>query len=113
MLGGEDVSSLAREFSDDPGSALNGGELGWVSPGEMVGTFESTMMATPTGSTSGVFETEYGFHFLRVDAVRTEDMSEEFRRLKARQTLHQRRFSEELDVWLQELRQEAYVDVRI
>lgn len=113
VLAGEDMAALAREFSDDPGSARNGGELGWVSPGEMVGTFESTMMGTATGSTSGVFETEYGFHFLRVDAVRTEDMSEEFRRLKARQTLHQRRFSEELDVWLQELRQEAYVDVRI
>lgn len=113
VAAGEDMGSLAREYSDDPGSARNGGDLDWVTPGEMVATFENTMLNTETGQLSSVFETEYGWHFLRVEETRTEDMSDEFRRLKARQTLHQRRFGEELELWLQELRQESYVDIRI
>ena len=110
---GESFSALAREFSDDPGSARNGGDLGWVSPGEMVGQFEQTFRNTPQGELSPIFQTEFGWHFLRVDDVRTADMSDEFRRLRARQALHQRRFDEELQQWLRESRAEAYVDVRI
>lgn len=113
VMGGADMSALAREYSDDPGSARNGGDLDWVTPGEMVPAFDNMMTSTPPGELSPVFETEYGWHFLRVEETRTEDMSEEFRRLKARQTLHQRRFGEELELWLQELRQESYVDIRI
>ena len=110
---GEDFAQLAREYSDDPGSARNGGELGWVSEGEMVPEFEKQMLATPEGELSPVFESEYGWHFLRVDAKRTADMSDEFRRLKARQALQQRRYSEEMQSWLREIRAEAYVDIRI
>ena len=113
VAAGDDMATLAREHSDDPGSARNGGDLNWVTPGEMVPTFENVMLNTEPGQISQVFETEFGWHFLRVEETRTEDMSEEFRRLKARQTLHQRRFGEELELWLQELRQESYVDVRI
>ena len=113
ILRGEEFARLAREFSDDPGSARNGGSLEWVTEGEMVAEFEVTMLATPAGQTSEPFRSEYGWHILRVDAVRTADKSEEFRRLRARQALHQRRFAEELEVWLSELRQEAYVDIRL
>lgn len=110
---GEDFATVAREHSDDPGSARNGGDLGWVSPGEMVGEFENTFRNTPIGEVSPIFQTEFGWHFLRVDEQRTADMSAEFRRLRARQALHQRRFEEELQQWLRETRTEAYVDVRI
>ena len=110
---GEDFAQLAREYSDDPGSARNGGELGWVSEGEMVPEFEKQMLATQAGELSPVFETQYGWHFLRVDNTRTADMSDEFRRLKARQALQQRRYSEEMQSWLREIRAEAYVDLRI
>lgn len=110
---GTPFEALAREYSDDPGSARNGGELGWVSSGEMVPVFEQYMLATPVGELSPVFESEYGWHFLRVDDVRNMDMSDEFRRLKARQALHQRRFAEEMQNWLQEIRSEAYVDIRL
>lgn len=110
---GEDFARLAREFSDDPGSARNGGSLEWVSAGEMVTEFEKVMLNTKAGNISEPFRSEYGWHILRVDAIRTADMSEEYRRLRARQALHQRRFAEELEVWLSELRQEAYVDIRL
>jgi peptidyl-prolyl cis-trans isomerase SurA len=65
------------------------------------------------GDVSHVFESEFGWHFLRVEEKRTADMSDEFQKLKARQTLHKRRFNEELELWLQEMRQETYVDIRI
>lgn len=113
IANGTPFDALAREYSDDPGSARNGGELGWVSSGEMVPVFEQYMLATPVGELSPVFESEYGWHFLRVDDVRNMDMSDEFRRLKARQALHQRRFAEEMQNWLQEIRSEAYVDIRL
>lgn len=110
---GEDMARLAREFSDDPGSARNGGSLEWVTPGDMVEEFDQRMQATPAGQISEPFRTEYGWHVLKVDSIRTADMSEEYRRLRARQALHQRRFAEELELWTTELRQEAYVDIRL
>ena len=110
---GEDMARLAREFSDDPGSARSGGSLEWVSPGEMVGEFDQLMQSTPVGQISDPFRTEFGWHIMRVEQVRRADMSEEYRRMRARQALHQRRFAEELELWLAELRQEAYVDIRL
>ncbi|WP_290524280.1 peptidylprolyl isomerase [Alcanivorax sp.] len=104
---------VAAEYSDDPGSARNGGELGWVSKGEMVPEFEEMMLNTPQGQLSPVFETQFGWHFLRVDAVRDADMSDEFRRMQATQALQKRRFEEELEIWVQEQRSESYVDVRL
>ena len=113
MFAGEDFGELARNYSDDPGSAREGGSLGWVSPGEMVPAFERVMEDTAVGETSPVFETRFGWHFLRVEDQRTTDMSDEYRRLKARQALHQRRFEEELQRWLQEKRGESYIDTRL
>ena len=110
---GEDMARLAREFSDDPGSARNGGSLEWVTPGDMVEEFDQRMRSTAAGQISEPFRTEYGWHVLKVDSIRTADMSEEYRRLRARQALHQRRFAEELELWTTELRQEAYVDIRL
>ena len=113
ILEGEDMARLAREFSDDPGSARNGGSLEWVSPGEMVGEFDQRMQSIPTSQLSDPFRTGFGWHILRVEQLRRADMSEEYRRMRARQALHQRRFAEELELWLAELRQEAYVDIRL
>ncbi len=111
--GQREFSAVAAEHSDDPGSARNGGELGWVSQGEMVPEFEDMMLHTPVGELSPVFETQFGWHFLRVDDTRDADMSEEFRRMQATQALQKRRFEEELETWLQEQRSESYVDIRL
>ncbi|MCK0537388.1 peptidylprolyl isomerase [Alcanivorax quisquiliarum] len=111
--GGESFEALAREYSEDPGSARAGGDLGWVSPGEMVPEFEQTFRETPVGVLSPVFQSEFGWHFLRVEDTRSADMSDEFRVLRARQALQQRRYEEELQQWLRETRAEAFVDIRI
>lgn len=113
IIAGEEMAALAREFSDDPGSASNGGDLGWVTPGEMVAEFDQRMTGLPVGQLSTPFRSEFGWHILRVEDTRTADMSDQFRKLRARQVLQQRRFAEELEVWLAELRQDAYVDIRI
>ncbi|MEE3009334.1 MAG: peptidylprolyl isomerase, partial [Pseudomonadota bacterium] len=106
-------AEAAAEHSDDPGSGRQGGELGWVTPGEMVPEFEQMMVETPPGQLSPVFESQFGWHFLRVEETREADMSDQFRELQARQALQKRRFDEELQTWLQEQRAEAYVDIRL
>lgn len=111
--GKRQFSDTAAEFSDDPGSARSGGELGWVNKGEMVPEFEDMMLHTPVGELSPVFESQFGWHFLRVDDVRDADMSAEFRRMQATQALQKRRFEEELETWVQEKRSESYVDIRL
>lgn len=113
VMNGADFAALAKEYSSDPGSARDGGSLGWVNPGEMVPEFEDTYRNTPIGEVSPVFQSEFGWHFLEVLDKRTADMSEEYRHIKARQTLQQRRFEEELEQWVRELRGEAYVDIRL
>ncbi len=110
---GEDFGLLAREYSEDPGSALNGGDLGWSSGEQFVESFRQVMAQTATGGMSKPFRSEYGWHIIEVLERRQQDISEEARRNMAMQILHQRRFDEELQKWQRELRDEAFVEVRI
>jgi peptidyl-prolyl cis-trans isomerase SurA len=111
--GGEDFGELAIEFSEDPGSALSGGDLGWTAGDEFVPAFREVMNATATGTMSPPFRSQYGWHILEVLERREQDMSDEARREMALQILHGRRFEEELEKWLQELRDEAFVEIRL
>ena len=110
---GADFAEVAEEHSEDPGSALNGGDLGWTSGDEFVPEFREALAATSAGELSEPFRTQYGWHVLEVLDRREQDMSEEARRRMALQILHQRRFDEELQEWQKELRDEAYVDIRL
>ena len=110
---GEDFGLLAREYSEDPGSALNGGDLGWSSGEQFVESFRQVMAQTATGAMSKPFRSQYGWHIIEVLERRQQDISEEARRNMAMQILHQRRFDEELQKWQRELRDEAFVEVRI
>lgn len=112
IAGGEDFAAVAKRHSEDFGSALAGGDLGWVSPGQMVEEFETIANATATGTLSDVFETQYGWHFLQVLERRDQDTTDEFRRLQARNAVWKRKFDVELDNWLHEIRNEAWVDVK-
>lgn len=113
ISGSISLADVAREHSDDPGSRNQGGELGWVTPGQMVPEFEQMMESTPVGQVSPVFQTQFGYHFLLVEEQREADMSDELRQMRARQALQKQRFDEELQTWLQEKRAEAYVDIRL
>ncbi|WP_420535103.1 peptidylprolyl isomerase [Acinetobacter populi] len=109
---GADFSELAATYSADPGSARNGGSLGWVTPGVMVPEFETVMKNTPVGQISQPFQTQYGWHILKVEDTRQVDMTNEYQRRMARQILGERQFDAEVDGWLREIRANAYVDIK-
>jgi len=109
---GEDFADLAREYSEDIGSAQEGGELGWTTPGQMVPEFEQAMKATAIGEISEPVRTQFGWHILEVEGRRDQDMTSQALRNKAGEYLHNRKYQEELDAWLQQIRDEAFVDIK-
>ena len=110
--GGADFAALARTNSDDRGSALNGGDLGWVSKGQMVPEFEEVMTAINIGEISRPFPTEFGVHILQVTERRQYDGTEEVRRDRARRAIREQKTEERRQTWLRGLRDEAYVEYR-
>lgn len=113
VLGGRPFDEIARLYSEDPGSALKGGDLGWSTGSEFVGSFEAAIEATQINEVSPVFQSEFGFHFLEVTGRRTEDFSERFKRNQAANFLRGRSFDEEVDNWVREIREDAFVEVRL
>ena len=110
--GGEDFGELARQYSDDIGSATEGGNLGWTNPGQMVPEFEATMAGTAEGSISQPFRSEFGWHILEVKARRDKDFSGEVRRNRVAGYIRDQKYQEELDAWLRKIREEAFVDIK-
>ncbi len=112
IMAGEDFHELARTHSDDPGSAVKGGDLGWVSGEEVVPAFASAMQSLPEGELSQPVQSSFGFHLIRVLGRRSQDDTETYRRAHARDTLRARKAEEMTQAWLQRLRDEAYVELR-
>jgi peptidyl-prolyl cis-trans isomerase SurA len=113
ILDGESFAALAREYSDDTGSALKGGDVGWSLPGKFVAEFAAVAESIALNEVSEPFKTQFGWHILEVTERRDQDFSEEIQRSQARNALRQRKFAEELQIWLQELRDEAFVEIKI
>lgn len=112
VLNGEDFAELARAHSDDTGSAIEGGSLGWFSAGAMVPEFEEEANILADGEISGVFKSRFGWHMIKVLERREQNMAEEFKRSQARQQIHKRKATEDFESWLRQLRDEAYVEYR-
>ena len=108
---GEDFATLANTYSKDPGSASNGGDLGWVSEGDMVPSFEAMMKKTSVNDYSVPFQSQFGWHIVKVDEKRQKDVSDVYRKNMAREILYQRMAPQALDDWMQELRAQAYVKI--
>ena len=109
---GEDFAVLASTYSNDPGSARDGGSLGWVTPGMMVPEFDDKMKNTPKGQISEPFQSQFGWHILQVTDTHQQDMTKEYQERMARQLLGERQFDAELDSWLREIRNNAFVDIK-
>lgn len=107
-----DFAEAAKENSDDPGSGSRGGDLDWVTPGQMVPAFDKVMLNIAPNQVSPIFSSQFGWHILQVTDTREQDMSQEFREIQAKNALHKRKYEEELDLWLQKIRQEAYVEIK-
>lgn len=106
-----DFAALAATYSDDPGSAGRGGDLDWVTEGQMVPEFEEMMKRTPEGDFSTPFKSQFGWHILKVEGVREKDVSDTVKRNLAREALFQRLAPQAQEDWLQELRANAYVEI--
>ena len=110
---GADFAELAIEHSQDPASALNGGDLGWATPDAFVGQFAEVMDGLAVGGLSTPFVTQFGWHIVEVMDRREADMSDQARENMAVDILHKRRFEEEQQEWLKEIRDEAFVEIRL
>ncbi|WP_422910389.1 peptidylprolyl isomerase [Pseudomonas sp. MAC6] len=113
ILAGEDFAELAKNFSEDPGSALNGGTLSWIDPNALVPEFREVMNNTPAGELSTPFKSPYGWHVLEVMGRRATDSSAQFREQQAMTVLRNRKYDEELQAWLRQIRDEAYVETKL
>ncbi len=113
IVGGDDFATLARAHSDDTGTALKGGDLGWVDPGDTVPEFEEVMDALAPGTVSEPFQTSFGWHIVQVLERRQQETTDELLRLEAEAALRQRKAEEATEIWLRQLRDEAYVDLRM
>jgi len=112
IVNGENFSDLAKEYSEDPGSASLGGKLGWLGKDVLAPEFEQVMIEIEVGKISPVFETQFGFHFLEVLDTRSYDMTRDLIEDRAYQILYGRKYDEELENTLRSMRAEAFVEIK-
>jgi peptidyl-prolyl cis-trans isomerase SurA len=110
---GDDFAALAKANSEDPGSASNGGDLGWVNPGQTVPEFEKAMNALKINEISAPIQTPFGLHLIQVLERRQHDITNERDQADARQQIHARKTDERYAQWVRQLRDEAYIEYRI
>lgn len=113
LEGGEDFETLARAHSEDRGSAIKGGDLGWVVPGALVPPFEAAMDKLQPGQISNPVQTQFGWHLIQVLDRQQRDNTLDFRKSQARQAIFRRKADEAIQLWLARLRDEAYVEIRL
>lgn len=110
---GDDFGDLARGNSDDRGSAVKGGDLGFVIPGALVPEFENAMNALEINQLSEPVQSQFGWHLIQVLERKESQDSDEVLRKKAQDEIFERRVGEETEVWLRKIRDEAYVEIRV
>lgn len=102
----------ARKYSQDPGSAVRGGDMGWSDPSVYVPEFREKIKDLPVGKLSQPFHTQYGWHIVEVEGRRTKDSTDETKKQKAFEILYQRQFQEQSQNWIDRLRQQSYIEVK-
>jgi peptidyl-prolyl cis-trans isomerase SurA len=108
---GDDFAVLARSHSDDKGSALKGGSLDWVSPGDLVKPFEEAMSKLAVGEMGEPVQTQFGWHLIQVLDRESKDNSAEYRKNLVRDAIRKRKIEEETELWMRRLRDEAFVEI--
>jgi peptidyl-prolyl cis-trans isomerase SurA len=113
ILAGEDFAGIASTSSQDPGSAPDGGDLGWSGPGTFVPEFDKGIGDLKPNEISEPFKTRYGWHIVQVLGTRTYDSTDDVRRQKAFAAIRESKADEETELWLRRLRDEAFVEIKI
>ncbi|MFT5713311.1 MAG: peptidyl-prolyl cis-trans isomerase SurA [Glaciecola sp.] len=109
--GEEDFATLAKEYSEDPGSALKGGVLGWNDPSVYVPEFKQALSTLEKDEYSQPIRTVHGWHLIQLIERRIDDATEKRKEDRAYQLLFNRKFNEETDTWLREMRDGAYIEL--
>ena len=109
--GGEDFATLARSNSDDKGSAIKGGSLDWVNPGDLVRPFEEAMAKLDINQISDPVQSQFGWHLIQVLDRQNKDNSTEHRKNLVRDAIRKRKIEEETELWMRKLRDESYVEI--
>jgi peptidyl-prolyl cis-trans isomerase SurA len=108
---GDSFETLARSHSDDKGSALKGGLLGWVGPDDLVKPFQEAMEKLPLNQISEPVQTQFGWHLIEVLERQNKDNTGESKKNQIRDILRKRKIEEETELWLRRLRDESYVEI--
>ena len=113
ILKGEDFAGLASTNSADPGSAPDGGDLGWSGPGTFVPEFDKAIADLKTNEISEPFKSRYGWHIVQMLGTRTYDSTDDVRRQRAFAAIRESKADEETELWLRRLRDEAFVEIKM
>lgn len=111
LAGKGDFADYARQHSEDPGSAVKGGELGWADPNVFTPSFRDTALRLNAGEISQPFRSNFGWHIMKMLDKRTTDTTEQANEQRAQQLIYQRKFNDEAQSWLNELREDAYIEI--
>ena len=113
IIDGDDFAAVAKAVSDDPGSAVEGGDLGWTGPGVFVGVFEETLNGLEIGEISEPFQSQFGWHIVEVLERRKHDTTEDVKRQQAMLAIRDSKVAEETELWLRQMRDESFVEYRL
>ncbi len=113
ILKGEDFAGIASTSSADPGSAPDGGDLGWSGPGTFVPEFDKAIADLKPNEISEPFKSRYGWHIVQMLGTRTYDSTDDVRRQRAFAAIRESKADEETELWLRRLRDEAFVEVKM
>jgi peptidyl-prolyl cis-trans isomerase SurA len=113
ILKGEDFGGLASTNSADPGSAPDGGDLGWSGPGTFVPEFDKAIADLKVNEISEPFKSRYGWHIVQMLGTRTYDSTDDVRRQRAFAAIRESKADEETELWLRRLRDEAFVEIKM
>jgi peptidyl-prolyl cis-trans isomerase SurA len=112
ILKGEDFAGIAQTSSQDPGSAADGGDLGWTGPGTFAPEFEQALAGLKDGDISEPFHTQFGWHIVQMLGHRRFDNTDELKRRQAMEAIRASKADEETELWLRRMRDEAYVEYK-
>jgi peptidyl-prolyl cis-trans isomerase SurA len=113
ILKGEDFAGIASATSQDPGSAPDGGDLGWSGPGTFVPEFDKAIADLKPNEISEPFKTRYGWHIVQMLGTRTYDSTDDVRKQRAFAAIRESKADEETELWLHRLRDEAFVEIKM
>ncbi len=113
IIDGDDFGAIAKAVSEDPGSAVEGGDLGWSGPGSFVPEFEQVLNQLDVDEISAPFRSPFGWHIVQLLERRVHDTTDDVRQERAIMAIRESKLAEETELWIRQMRDEAFVEYRL